>query len=214
MEEQPNAIAVGVCCYKRIVLIAFEGIDGSGKSTQAAMLAAWVRRNGPEVVETKEPTNGPFGKRLRESFVTGRLSPQEELECFVNDRREHVRVTIGPALARGAVVIVDRYYYSTVAYQGARGFDAAKVLEMNRAFAPKPDVVFVVDLDPRVALERISSRAGGHDLIENLDEQLRVRAAFLELAKTEPHLVVVDGTLGVEAMHARIVDEVRARLRR
>src|SRR4051812_39913694 len=105
-----------------------------------------------EVVLTKEPTDGPWGQKLRRSFVTERLAPADELEAFVNDRREHVETLINPALARGAVVIVDRYYYSTVAYQGARGLDPKQVLEMNRAFAPKPEVVFIVDLDPRVAL--------------------------------------------------------------
>jgi dTMP kinase len=97
-----------------------------------------------------------------------------------------------------------------VAYQGARGLDPEQVLAMNRAFAPKPDVVFVVDLDPRVALERIASgREGGRDLFENLEEQLRVRAAFKELAKSEPHLVMIDGTQSVAQMHERIVAEVR-----
>lgn len=195
------------------MLIAFEGIDGSGKSTQAAMLGQWLRRRGREVVMSKEPTTGPWGTKIRQSFFTQRLSPDEELECFVNDRKEHVEALIKPALARGADVIVDRYYYSTVAYQGARGLDAAKVLEMNRAFAPKPDVVFVVDLDPKVALERISaSRAGGRDLFENLEEQLRVRAGFMKLVESERHLVLIDGTLTVEQMHERIVGEVQRRL--
>jgi dTMP kinase len=195
------------------VLIAFEGIDGSGKSTQAAMLGEWLRKQGREVVMSKEPTNGPWGTKIRQSFFTQRLSPQEELECFVNDRREHVEQLIRPALARGADVLIDRYYYSTVAYQGARGLDAAEVMHMNRAFAPKPDVVFVVDLDPKIALERISAgRAGGRDLFENLEEQLRVRAAFEQLAKTEPHLVVIDGTQTVAQMHERIVAVVKTRL--
>ena len=197
------------------MLIAFEGIDGSGKSTQAAMLGAWLKGQGHEVVMSKEPTHGPWGTKIRQSFFTQRLSAKEELECFVNDRKEHVETLITPALARGAVVIVDRYYYSTVAYQGARGLDATEVLHLNRAFAPKPDVVFVVDLDPRVALERISAgRAGGRDLFENLEEQLRVRAAFAELLKTEPHLVMIDGTQSVEQMHERIVSEVRSKLGR
>jgi dTMP kinase len=195
------------------VLIAFEGIDGSGKSTQAAMLGEWLRKQGREVVMSKEPTNGVWGTKIRQSFFTQRLSPQEELECFVNDRREHVETLINPALARGAVVIVDRYYYSTVAYQGARGLDAAAVLKLNRAFAPKPDVVFVVDLDPKIALERISAgRAGGRDLFENLEEQLRVRAAFAKLIESEAHLVHIDGTQTVEQMHAQIVAEIRTRL--
>ena len=193
------------------MLIAFEGIDGSGKSTQAAMLADVFRAEGREVVLTREPTHGPHGTKIRQSFTTGRLTAQEELELLVADRKEHVAGLISPALARGAVVIIDRYYYSTVAYQGARGLDAQAVLELNRSGAPRPALVVLVDLDPRVALERISARAGGRDLVETPDEQLRVRAAFLKLAKTEPHFVVIDGTLAVDAMHAQIVRELRSR---
>lgn len=192
------------------MLIAFEGIDGSGKSTQAAMLADDFRREGREVIFTREPTHGPHGTAIRQSFTTGRLSAQQELDLLVADRREHVEQLIAPALARGAVVVIDRYYYSTVAYQASRGLDPKAVLELNRSFAPKPSLVFLVDLDPRVALERISARAGGRDLVENLDEQLRVREAFLRLASTEPHFVVIDGALGVEAMHASIRSRLSA----
>jgi dTMP kinase len=190
--------------YSSGVLIAFEGIDGSGKSTQAAMLGEWLKGQGREVVLTKEPTTGPWGQKIRQSFFTERLSPQAELECFVNDRKEHVASLITPALERGAVVIVDRYYYSTVAYQGARGLDPGQVLQMNEAFAPRPDLVFLVDLDPRIALERIQKRAGGRDLFENLEEQLKVRAAFAELGRTEANMVLIDGTLAVDAMQAKI----------
>jgi dTMP kinase len=192
------------------VLIAFEGIDGSGKSTQAAMLGSWLQVQGREVVMSKEPTNGPWGAKIRASFSTARLSPSEELQCFVNDRREHVEQLIRPALARGATVIIDRYYYSTVAYQGARGLDPKAVLELNEAFAPRPDVVFLVDLDPKVALARIGSRAGGHDLVENLDEQLKVRAAFIHLARTQPNITVIDGTLSIDAMQAQIRSRLTA----
>ena len=187
------------------MLIAFEGIDGSGKSTQAKLLAAELQRRGREVTLTKEPTDGVFGAKLRASFTEGRLSPQEELDLFVADRREHVSELIAPALKRNATVIVDRYYYSTVAYQGARGLDAQRVLEVNRSFAPTPDVVFLVDIDPQVALERISKRAGGHDLLENLAEQTLVREAFLKLAQSEPQFHVIDGTQSEATMHQEIL---------
>jgi len=196
------------------VLIAFEGIDGSGKSTQAAMLVKWLEGRGREVVFSKEPTNGPHGQRLRQSFVTQRLSAADELQAFIDDRREHVATLVRPALSRGAIVVIDRYYYSTVAYQGARGLDRGEVLRMNESFAPRPDAVFLVDLDPQVALERISARAGGRDLLENLEEQLRVRDAFLALAKSEGNFIVIDGTQTVSEMHSRIVAETETLLRR
>ena len=192
------------------MLIAFEGIDGSGKSTQAAMLVKWLEASsGREVVFSKEPTNGPWGMKLRLSFVTKRLGPEEELECFVNDRREHVAQLVAPALARGAIVVIDRYYYSTVAYPGPRGLDPAGVLQLNASLAPRPRAVFLGDLDPQVALERISARAGGRDLLENLEEQLKVREAFLSLAKSQGNFVLIDGRQSVEQMHAQIVGEAK-----
>ncbi|MBK7861583.1 MAG: dTMP kinase [Archangiaceae bacterium] len=190
------------------MLIAFEGIDGSGKSTQAARLAEALRADGSEVVLTKEPTDGPWGKKLRQSFVTARMTAKDELDCFLSDRREHVEQLIRPALNRGATVIVDRYYWSTVVYQGMRGLDPAEVLKLNEAFAPRPDVTFLVDVDPHVALERISGRAGGRDLLENLEVQLKVREAFTALARTQPGFILIDGALPEGAMQA----QVRSRL--
>ncbi len=169
------------------MLVAFEGIDGSGKTTQASLLADWAGASGLDVVRTKEPTAGPWGAKVRSSKFTGRLSPEEELECFIRDRQEHVATLITPALARGALVIIDRYYYSTVAYQGARGHDPQALLKRNRAFAPVPDVVFLLDLDPQRGLERIHTRGEGRDLFENLPELTRAREVFLSLADAHVH---------------------------
>src|SRR5687767_11083693 len=112
---------------QRGLFIVIEGIDGTGKSTQAKRLGEWFLAQGREVVLSREPTDGPWGKKLRDSAATGRLSPQDELQYFLNDRREHVEEKIQPALAGGKVVILDRYYFSTMAYQGARGFDPAEI---------------------------------------------------------------------------------------
>ena len=120
------------------LFIVIEGIDGTGKSTQSKRLAEWFRSRGREVVLSREPTDGPWGKKLRESATTGRLSAEEELECFLNDRREHVEMSIKPALAEGKVVILDRYYFSTMAYQGARGFDPVEIRRRNEAFGRSP----------------------------------------------------------------------------
>lgn len=173
-------------------LLAFEGIDGSGKSTQARKLAEYLRAQGREVLLTREPTDGPWGRKIREARFKERLSPEDELHAFIEDRKQHVTEEIAPALARGAVVIIDRYYYSTAAYQGARGLDPQQLLATNRAFAPKPDVVVLVDVTPEQALARISSRGEGQDLFETKAALTAVRENFLQLSK-EPHFVVVDG---------------------
>ena len=103
-------------------LIVFEGIDGTGKSTHIGHLRKYLEDRGVEVVQSFEPTRGPWGRMLRDSAVTGRLSVREEVDLFLKDRREHVETLIAPALARGAWVLLDRYYLSMMAYQGARGW--------------------------------------------------------------------------------------------
>ncbi len=177
----------------RGVLIAFEGIDGSGKSTQAEWTALVAEALFElVVVRTKEPTAGPWGQRLRDSQAHGRLSPTEELELFLRDRREHVETVIAPALAGGALVLVDRYYYSTAAYQGARGVaEPVELLRRNRVFAPRPDLVVLVDVPARVSLERIHGRGLGQDSFESLANLERCREIFLGIG--EPHIRVVDG---------------------
>lgn len=111
-------------------LIAFEGIDGTGKSTQLKLLATFLRQRGQLVLETKEPTDGPVGQQIRALFHNRKsLSLDEELELFIEDRRMHVLQHILPALEQGAFVLTDRYYYSTAAYQGARGADPELIFE-------------------------------------------------------------------------------------
>ena len=190
----------------RGVLLAFEGIDGSGKSTQARKFVTWALAQGLEVISTREPTDGPWGKKIREARFTARMSPEDELAAFIADRQEHVATLIRPALARGALVVIDRYYYSTVAYQGARGLDPRLLLEKNRAFAPVPDLVVLVDVDPKAALERIASRGQGVDLFENLSALTRVRELFLSLV--DGHVALIDGTRAPELVFGDVLYRV------
>lgn len=162
---------------RRGVFVVFDGIDGCGKSTQLRMTADWLRGQGIEVVTSKEPTDKPWGARLRASQTLGRLSPADEVEHFLRDRRQHVDELIVPSLERGAWVLLDRYYYSTVAYQGRRGFDPADLLAQNEAFAPAPDLAFFFVLPIEAASDRIGSR-GSADTFEALDEQREVAALF------------------------------------
>lgn len=173
-------------------LVVVEGVDGAGKSTVLKHLKARCEAAGREVVASREPTNGPHGRRLRESAVQGRLPLEDELELFILDRRSHVEEMIAPALARGAVVLLDRYYLSTAAYQGARGADPEEVLRLNEAFAPRPDLVLLLDLDPNLSLERIRSRGEGVDAFERLEALQAVRDIFLSIKR--PFIQVVDAS--------------------
>ena len=165
------------------ILIAIEGIDGTGKSTQAALLARYLRGRGCEVVETREPTGGPYGRRIRELFVNrGSCTLEEELALFIEDRRQHVREVIAPALARGLVVLTDRYYFSTAAYQGAAGMDPAAVFARNR-FAPRPDLVILLTMQPESSLVRIrESRGEELNDFEQEDQLRRVDELFASFA--------------------------------
>ena len=187
----------------RGVLVAFEGIDGSGKSTQARKFVAWAKTLGFEVISSREPTDGPWGKKIREARFTARMSPEDELAAFIADRQEHVETLIKPALARGALVVIDRYYHSTVAYQGARGLEPRALLEKNRAFAPVPDLVVLVDMDPKAALERIASRGEGTDLFENLAALTKVREIFLSLV--DSHVAKIDGARDPEVVFSDVL---------
>ena len=188
-----------------------EGIDGTGKSTQARRLGERFTAQGREVVLSREPTDGPWGSKVRESGGSGRMSPQEELECFINDRRQHVEELIVPSLGAGKVVILDRYYFSTMAYQGARGFDSAEIRRMNEVFAPVPDLLLILDLDVDVALQRIGARGDTANEFEKRGSLQRCRDIFLSLAD-EKFAAVIDSSAGLEDVTREIAAVVDERL--
>jgi dTMP kinase len=185
------------------LFIVIEGIDGTGKSTQARRLGEWFEKQGREVLISREPTDGPWGRKLRESAATGRLSPQDELQYFLNDRRQHVEDIISPALAAGKVVILDRYYFSTMAYQGARGFDPAEIRRMNEAFAPVPDLLLILDLDVDTAHARIGHRGDSTNEFEKHESLTRCRKIFLSL-KDEPFVRLIDSSGPLDEVGERI----------
>lgn len=185
------------------LFIVIEGIDGTGKSTQASSLGEWFRAQGREVVVSREPTAGPWGKKVRESAASGRLSPEEELEYFLNDRRQHVEELIAPSLAAGKVVILDRYYFSTMAYQGARGFDPSEIRRQNEAFAPVPDRLLILDLDVDSALERIGARGDTANEFEKRDNLERCQEIFLSL-RGEDFVRVIDSHGSLDEVAERI----------
>ncbi|WP_158619247.1 dTMP kinase [Corallococcus sp. AB011P] len=175
------------------LLIVLEGIDGAGKTTQAAQLHDRLSEAGWDVVRTKEPTDGRWGKMLRASAQTGRLSPEEELKYFIEDRREHVDTLINPALAAGKIVIVDRYYFSTAAYQGARGLDPEAILQQNETFAPPPHLLILLEVDPSIGVRRIRQRGDKENLFEAESSLRAVAEVFKKIER--PYLLRVDGHL-------------------
>jgi dTMP kinase len=188
-------------------LVAIEGIDGTGKSTQARLLAEALARRGFAVVQSREPTAGTWGKLIRESAARGRKPPAEELELFIKDRQEHVANLIGPGLAAGKFVVLDRYYFSTAAYQGARGLDPDKILRQNEAFAPPPDLLVLIDLEASRVPARIQGRGLPQtDHFESRESIESARRIFNEIRR--PYLARIDGTLSVGAIQRQIVDLV------
>lgn len=170
-------------------LVIVEGIDGAGKSTVLRRLAAHCESRGLASVTSGEPTRGPWGMKLRQSMTEGRLSLDEELALFLKDRAEHVETLIRPALAAGKVVLLDRYYLSTAAYQGARGADPEEILEKNERFAPQPDLVLLLDFDPAGGLDRVRARGDAPNTFEELDQLRTVRSIFLGLRRPFIHRV-------------------------
>jgi len=191
------------------MFIVIEGIDGTGKSTQAKRLADHLTSQGKTVILSREPTDGPWGTLLRNSASTGRLSPEEELETFLKDRRQHVEEKIAPALAAGHTVILDRYYFSTMAYQGARGFDPQEIRRKNEAFAPIPDLLLILDLDVDTAIERIGVRGDTANEFEQLANLARCREIFLTL-KDEPFARIIPTDSGPDEVTRRILKSLPA----
>jgi dTMP kinase len=180
-------------------LIAFEGIDGCGKSTQVERLVRALRDAGHDVVATAEPTSGPWGRRIREMARSGeRVSAEEELRWFFEDRREHVAQVIVPALEAGRVVLTDRYYLSTVAYQGAAGLDWRRILADSEAEFPRPDLVLLLELDPALGLARVRERGDAVETVFEEEERMeRVAAIFAALDLPDLERVPAGGEPGV-----------------
>ena len=187
----------------RGLLIAFEGVDGTGKTTQLARLADFLKGMGCEVVATREPTDGEYGRRIRALYLDrGRCTPEEELELFIRDRRQHVRDCIEPALAAGRIVLTDRYYFSTAAYQGAAGCDPDQVFAAN-SFAPEPDLVLLLTMEPKQSLARIRELRGEQlNDFEQLDQLRRVARLFASFSRD--YIRRIDASAPLDAVQAEI----------
>ena len=193
----------------RGVFVCFEGGEGSGKSTQSRLLGQWLTGQGYAVRLTFEPGDTAVGRSLRQIVLspeTGELSDRTEALLYAADKAEHVDTVVLPALARGEVVITDRYVDSTLAYQGAgRSLDVAEVERVARWATGdlRPHLTVVLDLDPAAGLARFE----GRDRIEgeSLEFHQRVRAAFLAMATADPdHYLVLDARAPVNEIAAAV----------
>lgn len=191
------------------LLIAFEGIDGVGKSTQVQAIAARLQAAGLTCRSTREPTFGPYGQQLRSSARSGRLSPEREFELFILDRTEHVKTLIRPALDAGEIVLTDRYYFSTIAYQSIRGLDPIEIQTRNEEIAPPPDLLLIFDAPVDAALERIRrGRDESPDDFEREDALIRCREVFLGLVERLSYARKLDATLSPEALTDQILAHI------
>jgi dTMP kinase len=198
--------------HKKGILICIEGIDGAGKTTHVLMLRDWLVDHNLSVTRLKEPTQGIYGKTISELAAKNELSdPNQELKLFMEDRKEDVELNIRPALKSNDVVIMDRYYYSNMAYQGARGLDYLKIKEENERFAPVPDVLIILDIKPEIGMERVNKRKNKVDHFENVEYLTNVRKIFLEIGK-EPNAVVIDTDQSIEAVHIHIIEAISKKL--
>ncbi|OJY27389.1 MAG: dTMP kinase [Rhodobacterales bacterium 65-51] len=196
--------------------ISFEGIDGSGKSTQARLLTDALRARGQSVVLTREPGGSPGAEEIRRLVLEGnpdRWSAETELLLFTAARRDHLEKTIRPALARDETVITDRFADSTRMYQGiSRGDLAVVVDQLHRLMiGVEPDLTLLIDIDPEVGLSRAVARQGAEQRFEDmgLDLQRRMRAGFLALAAAHPgRFRVIDGARDPQAVAADVLAAV------
>ena len=196
------------------MFITFEGIDGVGKSTQLDMLEKHLVESGKEVVRTLEPGGTELGQEIRHLLLhrKGDVAPRSEALLYAADRAHHVETKIKPALAKGKVVLSDRYFDSSVAYQGAaRELDVNEVREISLWAVDRllPDLTVLLDLDAAEAMQRRGSKGTEPDRLEREQVEFfeRAREAYLRMAK-EPRFLVVDANLSPEQIHAQVLERV------
>ncbi len=193
-------------------LIVFEGTDGTGKTTQRDLLGRYLQDKGYPVVITKEPTNGPYGMQIRDLYMhRNRYSREEELELFLADRRQHVTDLLLPSLFEGKIILCDRYYFSTAAYQGALGFNPDTILAQND-FAPEPSLVLLFQANLDIGLRRITDGRG--EALNNFEQrefQEKVAAIFAEIKR--PYIRNIDASGTIDDIHRLVVENVLGLLR-
>ncbi len=203
------------------LFITFEGIDGSGKSTQAQLLVDSLRLAGFDVLRTREPGGSPGAEEIRSLVLEGepdRWSAETEILLFTAARRDHLEKTIQPALNAGKVVICDRFADSTRVYQGITRGDLRPIVDQLHSLmiGREPDLTFIIDMDPATGLDRALSRQTSEERFEGFGEdmQVKMRAGFLDIAdEFSDRCVVVDGNRAIEVVASDVEAHALARLK-
>ena len=197
------------------VFIVLDGLDGSGKSEMVKLLHNYLFSKSKKyrILTTREPTNGAYGKEIRDILARETdpsISGQKLLELFIKDREEHLKNIILPFLNKSSnhevnIAICDRYYYSTIAFQAVQGLDMRMLIEVNKEFL-RPDVAFILDIKPEVALERIKGRE--KEKFEQLEFMSKLREKFLELPKfLNDNIKVIDASKDKDVVFDNIKKE-------
>ena len=193
---------------KKGLFVVFEGIDGTGKTSLIKMLKAILEQEKYSIVVLKEPTNETeAGSKIRESYDTGRVPFEEELQWFIDDREWNVNANILPALKEGHIILQDRYFFSNASYQGVRkNDDWASIIAINRTMFPEPDLTIIIDVEPEIALERITKDRVKENSFEALENLRKVRNLFLEIANydIDGNFLLIDGSKTLEEIAEEI----------
>ena len=186
---------------KRGWLFVFEGIDGTGKSTQCSKMEEYLDSKEVPCVHLREPTNGVWGQKIRKILTVGRanVTHEEELSWFIEDRKEDVEKNILPALGQNKVVLLDRYYYSTAAYQGALGFNPDSIINDNEIFAPVPDRAYIFSATPKECLARIEKSREMKSSFEKLEYLQSVQKIFDTFEGD--NIIRINGNKTIEDIH-------------
>jgi len=193
---------------KKGLFVVFEGIDGTGKTSLIKILKTILEQEKYSIVVLKEPTNATeAGKKIRESYVAGRVPFEEELQWFIDDREWNVNTNILPALEAESIILQDRYFFSTASYQGVRkNDDWVSIIAINRAMFPEPDLTIVIDVEPETALKRITKDRVKENSFEALENLRKVRNLFLEIANYDfdGNFLLIDGSKTLEEIAEEI----------
>ncbi len=194
------------------VLIAIEGIDGSGKTSVAKRITKWLMENNIKAVYTSEPSKSPIGLLIKEKIISAPMRRDARIEAllFAADRLWHVIYEIIPYLEEGTVVIADRYYFSSIAYQGALGAPIEWIKELNK-FAPEPELSIYIDITPQEAIRRKRKQGDVKKLFENIEYLSKVREIYLELVR-QNRLVLVNGMKPLDEVVDEAIGKVKSLL--